>query len=255
MRLRDEPYNPTSVINDKDGNPLYEDDEFRKRWEDYFEELFNPVEGNNTTEQFRPRYPDHEEPNMIEEEVRTAVRTSPKNKAAGTDGIITEAIVTCGETGAKWLTSIFQKVWEERRVPEDWQRAVVVSIWKRKGSKKDCNRYRVISLHSHTGKIFAKILQQRTRAIVEPQLSEAQFGFRKGRGCTDAIFALRQLCERVCEYKKHLHMVFVDHEKAFDRVNRNKLWEVLELYGVKGQLLDNIRIKLSTCYQLNCFVN
>ncbi|XP_078682181.1 uncharacterized protein LOC144916732 [Branchiostoma floridae x Branchiostoma belcheri] len=156
-----------------------------------------PVEGNNTTEQFRPSYPNHVERNILEEEVRNAVRTSPKNKAAGEDGIITQAIVACGETGIKWLTSIFLK-------------------------------------------IFAKILEQRTRAIVEPQLSEAQFGFSKGRGCTDAIFALRQLCERVYEYKKHLHMVFVDQEKAFDRLNRNRLWEVLEV-RIEGQLLDNIR--------------
>ena len=132
-------------------------------------------------------------------------------------------------------------MWEERQVPDDWHKAVVVPIWKKKGSKRDCSTYRGISLLSHTGKIYAKILEQRTRAIVEPLLSEAQFGFRKGRGCTDAIFALRQLCERACEYNRQLHLVFVDQEKAFDRVNRDKLWEVLELYGVKGQLLDNIR--------------
>jgi hypothetical protein len=68
-----------------------------------------------------------------------------------------------------------------------------------------------------------------------------QFGFRKGRGCTDAIFALRQLSERAIEYDKDLHMVFVDQEKALDRVNRATLWRVLEDYGIRGQLLDNIR--------------
>ena len=39
----------------------------------------------------------------------------------------------------------------------------------------------------------------------------------------------------------NLHLVFVDQEKAFDRVNRDKLWKVLEQYGIQGQLLDNIR--------------
>ena len=66
-------------------------------------------------------------------------------------------------------------------------------------------------------------------------------GFRKGRGCTDAIFALRQMCERTIEYNRELNIVFVDQEKAFDRVNRNKLWKELENYTVRGQLLDNIR--------------
>ena len=42
-------------------------------------------------------------------------------------------------------------------------------------------------------------------------------------------------------YDQDLHLVFVDQEKTFDRVNRDKLWKVLEQYGVMGQLLDNIR--------------
>ena len=70
-------------------------------------------------------------------------------------------------------------------MPEDWQKA----IWKKKGSKKDCSTNRGISLLSHEGKMYAKILEQRTRVKTE-HLSDAQFGFRKGRGCTDKIFAL-----------------------------------------------------------------
>ena len=65
--------------------------------------------------------------------------------------------------------------------------------------------------------------------------------FRKNRGCTDAVFALRQLCERSIEFNQDLHCIFIDQEKAFDRVNRAQLWTVLEEYGVQGQLLDNLR--------------
>jgi hypothetical protein len=36
-------------------------------------------------------------------------------------------------------------------------------------------------------------------------------------------------------------MIFIDQEKAFDRVNRNNLWAILEDYGVQGQLLDIVR--------------
>ena len=54
-----------------------------------------------------------------DEEVKMAVRSSPKYKAAGVDGIKSEAIKSCRETGIKWLTLIFQKAWEERHVPKD----------------------------------------------------------------------------------------------------------------------------------------
>ena len=152
--------------------------------------------------------------NSYNPEIRKAVKTSPRNKAAGVDEITTEAILACGETGITWLTTIFQKAWNERKVPEDWQRAVVVPIWKKKGSKNDCGTYRGISLLSYTSKIYANILEQRTRYKVEPLLSDVQMGFRKGRGCTDAIFALRQLNEKAIEYNRELNLVFVDHNIA-----------------------------------------
>ena len=64
-------------------------------------------------------------------------------------------------------------------------------------------------------------------------------GFQK-RGSTDAVFALGQLSEKVTEYDRELNIVF-DQEKAFDRVNRDKLLQTLEMYNIRGQLLDSIR--------------
>ena len=121
-----------------------------------------------------------------------AINTSPKNKSPGVDGITTEAILASGETGITWLTSISQKAWNERKVPDDWQRAVIVPpIWKKKGSKRDCGMCRGISLLSQVGKTYANVLEQGTRYKVEPFLSEAQMGLRKGRDYTDAIFTLK----------------------------------------------------------------
>ena len=58
----------------------------------------------------------------MEVEIRMAVDSSPKYKAAGMDGVTTEAIKSCGETSIKWLKLIFQKAWEERCIPKDCQR-------------------------------------------------------------------------------------------------------------------------------------
>ena len=243
MRVRDEPFDPATIINDTNGEALHEKEKIMKRWENYFKDLINPsgVRAQGTQSRFNPSHPDHSEPTILEEEIRKVVETSPKGKAAEDDGITTEAIHVCGETGIQWFTTIFQKAWEERRVPEDGQKAIAVPIWKRKGSKRDCSTYRGISLLSHVGNMYAKILEQRTRTKTEHLLSDAQFGFRKGRGCTDAIFALRQLCERTIECGQDLHLVFVDQEMAFDRVNRDKLWEVLEQYGVMVPVTSGVR--------------
>ena len=100
--------------------------------------------------------------------------------------------------------------------------------------------YRGISLLNHVGKMYVKVLEQRARYKVEPFLNEAQMGFRKERGCTDAIFVFRQLSEKAIEHDRELNIVFVDQEKAFDRVNRDKLWQTLELHNIQGQFLDSI---------------
>ena len=138
MRMRDEPFDPATTINDANGKVLHEEEEIVKRWESYFKELLNPVgvRIQDTQALFTPNYQDHTEPNILESEVRKTVTTSPKGKAAGDDSITTEAIQACGEIGIQWLTAIFQKAWKERKVPEDWQNAIVVPMWKKKGSKK-----------------------------------------------------------------------------------------------------------------------
>ena len=97
-----------------------------------------------------------------------------------------------------------------------------------------------ISLLSLPGKVYAKCLERKCREIVESKLEDGQCGFRPGRSTTDQIFTLKQIFEKSWEYGKDLFACFVDLEKAYDRVSRDKLWKVLQKYGVDGQLLRAI---------------
>ena len=82
---------------------------------------------------------------------------------------------------------------------------------------------------SHVGEMYAKVLEQRTRYIVEPSLIQAQVGFRRGRGCTVTIFSLCQLSKNaIYEYDGVLNIAFMDQEKAFSRVNQRELGSVFE---------------------------
>ena len=64
-----------------------------------------------------------------------------------------------------------------------------------------------------------------------------QFGFRSGRGTTDAIFIVRQIQEMFLEKKRDLWMAFVDLERAFDRVPRKVVWWALRRLGVEEWLV------------------
>ena len=76
---------------------------------------------------------------------------------------------------------------------------------------------------------------------MESKLEDGQCGFRPGRSTMDQIFTLKQIFEKSWEYGKDLFTCFVDLEKAYDRVPRDKLWKVLQEYGVNGQLLCAIK--------------
>ena len=66
------------------------------------------------------------------------------------------------------------------------------------------------------GKVFARVLQDRLRAVVTDVLPDSQCGFRKGRGCIDMVFCARQLLEKSIEHDCSLYVLFVDLKKAYD---------------------------------------
>ena len=65
-----------------------------------------------------------------------------------------------------------------------------------------------------------------------PDLSNDQFGFRKGVGTREDITAMRLLSERCIDYEQNVYVCFVDYEKAFGSVDWVKLLEVLKSIGV-----------------------
>ena len=73
-------------------------------------------------------------------------------------------------------------------------------------------------------------------------LGEIQGGFRRGRRTEDNLFMLERLIEMVKGRKEEIFVAFLDMEKAYDRVNRKKLFEVMRCYGVHEKLVRLIGI-------------
>ena len=93
----------------------------------------------------------------------------------------------------------------------------------------------------HTCKIMLKILQARLQQCVNWELPDVQAGFRKGRGTRDQIANIRWIIEKAREFQKNIYFCFTDYAKAFDCVDHNKLWKILQEMGIPDHLTCLLR--------------
>ena len=125
--------------------------------------------------------------------------------------------------------------------PLYWQIGVVVVPLFKKGDWRVCTNYREITLLSLPRKVYSRVLERKIRPIVEPQIQEEQCGFRLGRGTLDQLYTLHRVLEGSWEFAQPAYICFVDLEKAFARVLRGILWEVLQECGAGCRLLRDVR--------------
>ena len=128
----------------------------------------------------------HLEADILECEVKWALRSIIMNKASGGDGIPVELCKILKDDAVKVLHSICQQIWKTQQGPQDWKRSVFILIPK-KSNAKECSDYPTITFISHASKVTLKFIQVRLQQCMNRELPDVQAGFRKGRGTRDQI--------------------------------------------------------------------
>ena len=112
-----------------------------KRWQEYTEELYKK-------ELHDPDNHDgvitHLEPDILENEVKSAIGSITTNKAGGGDGIPAELFQILKDDAVEVLHSICQQIWKTQQWPQDWKRSVFIPTPK-KGNAKECSNYHTIA--------------------------------------------------------------------------------------------------------------
>ena len=202
----------------------------KRAWEQHYNRLCN--EEFPWNEELLPPAPPVQgpPPEISRDMVEMAVKKLNSGKAPGPSDITAETIKAAGAVGVNHLHSLTNKIITEGAVPSDWLKSYILSLFKGKGSPTERGNYRGLKLIEHSLKVLERIMEVLIRDRVD--IDAMQFGFRPGRGTTDAIFILRQLQEKYLAKHKVLYFAFVDLEKAFDRVPRKVIWWALRTVGV-----------------------
>jgi Reverse transcriptase (RNA-dependent DNA polymerase) len=158
--------------------------------------------------------------------VKETLKKMKSGKALGPNDIPIEVWRCLGDIAIVRLTKLFNIIFRFNKMPDELRRSILVPIFKNKGDIQSYTNYRGIKLMSHTMKLWERVIEHRLRKLTT--VSKNQFGFMPGRSTMEAIFLIRQLMERHREQKKDLHMIFIDLEKAYDKIPRNIMWWALK---------------------------
>ena len=173
------------------------------------------------------------------DEVATAIKQISSSKAFGPDNI--PALIWKNKIFHNLLLDLCNHTFSNLSPPKIWHKSQIIPMPK-KGDLSIATNYRGISLMPIAAKIYNKLILNRLVPFIEPLLRNNQNGFRRGRSTLSQILCLRRIIEESEACKKDLALVFVDFSKAFDSVDRDKMFEILKSYGIPDKIIAAIKV-------------
>ena len=176
------------------------------------------------------------------------------NTAPGPDTILPVFLRHAGDAAWTVLAHLYTFSWTHSATPQAWKEANVMALYKGADSKSSASSYRPISMTSIVIRTFEHLIHQRLAKELEDRdyFADAQFGFRRGRSTSDAIYHLHSSIQRVLKASPQgdsatlqCPVLFLDIQKAFDRVDHAILLQRLHDAGITGKAWLWIRSFLS----------
>ncbi|KAJ0181491.1 hypothetical protein K1T71_003576 [Dendrolimus kikuchii] len=164
----------------------------------------------------RPHEPLGGEAFISPAEVRKAALRLPRRKAPGCDGTPTEALRFLPRRGFAALARLFNGILRTSHFPDAWKTGKVVMLPKPGKDRRLPASYRPVTLQPHLAKLFERLLLRRLVPHIEPRAE--QFGFRSSHSTTLQLVRVLHHLATALNGGRDSVAVFLDVEKAFDRV-------------------------------------
>ena len=193
---------------------------------------------------------------FVIEELDFILKKCKNNKSPGPDGIPLEFFKwldppKTGKVGDRLkerdsnnaifeVLEIINTCWTHTILPSDLEFAEVVTLYK-KGKVEDPANYRPIALLDTLYKILTSLIQTRMANAIDERISQLQFGFRKKRSTSQPLFIARRIQDFAEASGDKLFLVFLDWEKAFDKIDQQMMIEAIERLNVPSKLIDMLK--------------
>ena len=172
-------------------------------------------------------------------ELNECLQRLKRDKSPGPDSITTDFVKDLNEANRSQLLDMVNSWWVQGRLHKTMEEARVAALYK-KGDPENLENYRPLSLLDTFFKVMAAMMKARIEQHVEQQLGNTQFGFRRGKGTTQAIYVARRVQEFMERGGLDAQFVFLDWEKAFDKISHEWLMKAIASYGLSKRMVEMI---------------
>lgn len=171
--------------------------------------------------------------------ISAVIKKLQDNKTPGVDELNSTFIKRSMEGLLQPLVIIFNDSMTSGVIPEVWKLANVTPLFK-KGKKCEAGNYRPVSLTSQICKIMERVIKDELVAFLESNclINNSQHGFRKNRSCLTNLLEYMQSVSEIVDVGAPVDVIYLDFQKAFDKVPHNLLILKLEMIGIRGKLLS-----------------
>jgi exonuclease III len=186
-------------------------------------------------------------------DLASAIRHMKASSAPGMDGLTAGFYQVAPDVFGECLSIVFNDRLQ-RGVLLPSQRKSAVVLLHKKGSRAEPGNYRPIALMQADVKVLSKALTYRLQSVILDLIHPDQKGFVRGRSIHHHVRFLADLQDLVTSLDEEAYALFLDFEKAFDRVNWDYMFRLLERMGFGSEFAQWIKL-LYTDPQAHLIIN